>query len=938
MTKTLQIFFSVNALLSGSLARAGTYDSLPLRSALSPEPHFQTNLGRDGHRFESGNINRYRLYNFYARQAQFHLVSNQFSDLLLPYPGLEGGRRGHWGNTNEKLSSAELKRTEEPKYHRIVNRGENGDAYVCVKHDDSQSVCLFAKSSASMSKVVLKADMRAPVHLFSHKVDRLGFDMELRGQDYLINRGAEWYASNGDAEVVSQGGYHLYEDKVIYRRTVGGAPLLDHPTVAYEEGVAVYSRHLMWGAQTPELKFHLPESIQKIDTSKVKIKKDRDAWIAVIGDTSKQLVHRVSSSQGNQGISMRNEGGKVIVSFDPNKKGTKIQMSTWVASAKESKKVSKVQKPLSLGKYLKGGARHFKKDITVSGVLDADPAARGTGYAIDDIPVPVENPYGVPMTTSGIAFDADGSAYVPTLVGDVWKVTGLDSTLKAVKWQRYASGMNSPLGIEVINGVPHVLTQHQIVQLIDLNKDGEADFIKPFTEMKLPNGRLHNLEQDAEGNIYFTNVAGIHQVSADGKSIKAVSGGSRNPLGLSVRADGLALSDASEGNKSNGACSIFESKHPENEKTVAKQRRILYLPRGIDNSPGSRIFMNSDKFGPLGKSLMGVSYGTGRIYQIMRDANNGSPQAALRLLPGEFSSGSARLETNPKDGQIYIVGFDGWGDFGVDEGSLNRVRYTGKEELVPLSWKAHSNGVSIKFNIAVDPESITAEKMFLQQWNYIDSAHTYGSGEYSVKNPDQLGHDRLKVKSVSFSKDMKEMFIVAPDILPAMSTQIYGALKSKSGVKLKLDLYATINQLPKDALSGDPAATGKKYDLVVPYKANNGNTYETITAFFDARAGKAVVKRAVGPVVPYKKDELNYEWINTNIIMKQNCIACHGATGKYDFSSYESLMTVINLKEPSKSHALGMMGSGSMPPYPMPTVPPEMQKALLEWIEAGAPQ
>ena len=83
-------------LLTCTLSKAGQYDALPLRSALSNESHFQTSQGREGHRFEGAEINKYRLYDFYKRQAEYHLAQEKPTDLLLPYPGLEGGRRGHW--------------------------------------------------------------------------------------------------------------------------------------------------------------------------------------------------------------------------------------------------------------------------------------------------------------------------------------------------------------------------------------------------------------------------------------------------------------------------------------------------------------------------------------------------------------------------------------------------------------------------------------------------------------------------------------------------------------------------------------------------------------------------------------------------------------------------------------------------------------------------
>lgn len=938
MTVIPYIALSAVFLLSASLVTAGKYDALPLRGALSSEPHFQTNLGRDGHRFAGGEINKYRLYDFYARQAEYHLGLQEFKPLILPYPGLEGGRRGHWGNTNEILSSAILDRTAEPKYYRLVNRGPKGNQFVCVSHEGSQSVCLFGGSASAMSKVTLNADLRTPRYAFSHKVDRFGFDLRLKGQDYLVNHGPEWHLEQGKQAKVVNDGYHLYQDKVIFRRVVGKVPLLDFPTVSYHGSTAVYTRHLEWLGNTEALQFPLPIEAALLRSPTIKISKHGNDWVAVVRDGSRQLTHRVRCSEQSGSIALRAESGKIWVAFPALQKGTMIQMSSWISPLADKPISSPVIQTEKLSSYLGGGSRYFAKDVTVKGILNADSAAKGAAYEIDDIPVPSKNPYGTPMTTCGLAFDRDGNAYLSTLVGDVWKVSGIDKTLHAVKWQRYASGLNSPLGLEMVDGVLHVLTQHQILQLHDMNKDGEADFIKPFTKGRFPAGRLHDLSRDAAGNFYCSHVKGIHRISADGKSIEKVSVHSRNPLGIGVRPDGLALSDSSEGNKSNGTCTVFESFHSENTKTAAKLNRILYLPRGVDNSPGSRKFMNSPAFGPLGKSIMGVSYGTGRIYQILRDSNHGSPQAALQLLPGEFSSGTARLDTNPKDGQLYVVGLDGWGDFGVEEGCFSRVRYTGKEALIPISWKSYNNGLSVRFNMPLDSESITREQIFLQQWNYRDSLHTYGSVEYSVKDPHQIGHDRLKVASVHFSADGMEMFINAPDIRPAMCTQIFGKLKSQSGVEMVFDLYATINKLPDHGMKGEPSIPDKPQSLEVPYKANNGNTYATITNFFDKLAGRDAVERPVGPVVAYKKSELNYKWINTNIIQKQACIACHMAGTQHDFSSYEKLLKAIDLKHPGKSHLLGMTESGSMPPYPMPTVHPEMQKALREWINMGAPE
>jgi azurin len=64
-----------------------SYDRKPLRPELWP--HWQDPVNRD------------RLYDFYAKEADF-FRSQPVVPLLLPqYPGLDGGKLGHWGNQNE---------------------------------------------------------------------------------------------------------------------------------------------------------------------------------------------------------------------------------------------------------------------------------------------------------------------------------------------------------------------------------------------------------------------------------------------------------------------------------------------------------------------------------------------------------------------------------------------------------------------------------------------------------------------------------------------------------------------------------------------------------------------------------------------------------------------------------------------------------------------
>ncbi|HWB02528.1 MAG TPA: DUF6797 domain-containing protein [Verrucomicrobiales bacterium] len=48
-------------------------------------------------------VNRERIYDFYAKEAQWFMKQTPVPPLLPEYPGLDGGRHGHWGNQNEEV-------------------------------------------------------------------------------------------------------------------------------------------------------------------------------------------------------------------------------------------------------------------------------------------------------------------------------------------------------------------------------------------------------------------------------------------------------------------------------------------------------------------------------------------------------------------------------------------------------------------------------------------------------------------------------------------------------------------------------------------------------------------------------------------------------------------------------------------------------------------
>jgi len=455
----------------------------------------------------------------------------------------------------------------------------------------------------------------------------------------------------------------------------------------------------------------------------------------------------------------------------------------------------------------KPSARYADKPITLSGEI-GEPIP-GSPFAIDRIPVPHHNEFGSLMFLGGHDFFANGDAVVCTIMGDVWRVSGLDETLKNVTWARIATGLNQALGLSILDDEIYVIGRGRITRLHDLNGDGEIDYFENFCDDFPSSEGGHDfytgLQRDENGYLYFVAAnSGVIRVAPDGSSAESIADGLRNTNGVGVSKDGIVTTSTNEGDWT-PASAVFEVREDDfygryfydQESPIAPA--MCYLPRGIDNSSGGQIFCDSSSWGPLEGQLFHFSYGAGTWMMVLRDVEEGKrTQGAAVPLPGDFASGAHRGRFSPKDGHLYVSGADGWGSYAISDGSFARVRYTGGPNHLPIGWQAHSNGIVIEFSEPVDPGNLKAENFFAQAWNYV-YADAYGSLEYSLEHPEMPGHDRVEVSAVHpIGENGKRIFIEMPEIVPAMQMQIHGRLKSVKGKDFTLDMYPTVLRLRED--------------------------------------------------------------------------------------------------------------------------------------------
>ena len=445
------------------------------------------------------------------------------------------------------------------------------------------------------------------------------------------------------------------------------------------------------------------------------------------------------------------------------------------------------------------------KPLAVSGIWNERLITKGSlgtekPYSTDTFTLPLKNPWKSLFFLGGVDFISENKLAVCTIHGDVWICEIQSKDLSKLSWKRFAAGLHQALGLKVKGGLIHVTCRDQIVALHDTNNDDEADFYECVSNRfkTSPGGHdfITDLQLDDKGRWYIASGnQGVVRLDEKKKTVEVLGAGLRNPNGMGMNDDGsVVLTSVQEGSwtPASAICDMSQGDHfgyggPKNGKYTEP---MLYLPRGIDNSSGGQAYINSKKWGPVNGQWVHFSMGFATQFLLLREVIDGKSQSAAVVLPGEFKAGAHRGRFSPYDGQLYVAGSKSWGNYGVEEGSLQRVRYSGGNFPYPSSYETRDNGILLSFAEA-QPKTLTDKNLwFIQHWNYRFSG-AYGSKEYSVENPMQKGHDRLELRSVQYLDGGKKIFLEIPQIQPADQLHLH------FNGDTKLEMFATVHRLGK---------------------------------------------------------------------------------------------------------------------------------------------
>lgn len=610
---------------------------------------------------------------------------------------------------------------------------------------------------------------------------------------FAIPSGPGWIGST-----CRYSGLHLRGKRVALEYTIDNVRVLESPWLEASGEIKIFTRTFELAPSSRPMKLIVAGGGESAT-----LNNGPNRSRAVVGFDKGVLAFSASGS----GVNFTNDNGKLTMGFPVRSASQRAKLLIWSGDEnlmpKFNEFASATEKIDDLESLLEPGPARWTPELKVAGQRGIDTDI----LAVDTLTVPYNNPWKALMFLAGVDFRPDGSAFVCTIHGDVWRVSGIDNTLRELKWKRFATGLFQPLGLKVRGGDVFVLGRDQITRLHDLNGDGEADYYENFCNL-IETTPGHNyvtcLEKDNAGNFYFVDPKGAHRITSDGKTMETIATGFRNPNGLGVNADGGIVTIApqqGEWTPSSAICEIktrgyygYGGPKVTADRPLGFDPPLCWIPHSIDNSSGSQVWVPPNHWGPFGNQMLHLLWGRCGLMVVLRDVVGGVAQGAVVPLPGRFLSGPHRGTFNPNDGQLYVAASTGWQTSAVKDGALHRVRFTGKPVYLPIGWHARNNGLSLTFTQPLDRAAAEDMGSFaVHQWNYRYAAQ-YGSKDWSVANPDKEGHDEVQLKSARLMADGKTVFLEM-NLRSVMQMEIKYGLNTSDGKTMRGQFWLTLNRV-----------------------------------------------------------------------------------------------------------------------------------------------
>ncbi|TWU51651.1 DUF6797 domain-containing protein [Rubripirellula reticaptiva] len=169
-------------------------------------------------------VNRDRQYDFYTKQAEHYRAATHFRALIAPYPGLDGGDQGHWGNQDEQTwadgrwNDAKLGSVQSGVFRAkgltiprgvCVQLGDDGELATCFNPDTLSYDAVWSGGFVKLNSV------------------RHGFVDGLKPRGQLVKH----EKSKAPDQSFQYHGFYRYGKRIVFAYRIGDAEYLDSPWV-----------------------------------------------------------------------------------------------------------------------------------------------------------------------------------------------------------------------------------------------------------------------------------------------------------------------------------------------------------------------------------------------------------------------------------------------------------------------------------------------------------------------------------------------------------------------------------------------------------------------------------------------------------------------------------------------------------------------------------
>jgi glucose/arabinose dehydrogenase/plastocyanin len=713
-------------------------------------------------------------------------------------------------------------------------------------------------------------------------------------------------------------GLHVHGDEVVFALTVGGARILEKFGFRRVGHDPVFTRTVNVSATSEKLTLlvvsapvgpatRLEQSTASADTGQVAIHSGGEVRLIGYRGLPKDVQWNLEAGQLSLSLPALTGDLRFQLSIGPVRPAVQNGATSALLQADAES--------LDLSRFLEPGPARYQTLETQARTATSEHGP----LVVDTLILPHENPWNSHFRLSAVDFLSDGRAAVVSMSGDVWLVSGIQDTLGMLRWQRFATGLNQPLGLVVVNDTIYVNGRDQITRLHDTNRDGYADRYENFNNAVMTGTNFHafnlNLEVDAQGRFLWAKstpwptgnpgeLSDAHHItphdgvlfrlSPDGRQFEIIARGLRNPNGLSIGPKGEIYVSDNEGNwvPTSKVTRIVEgafhgfvpSAHRASPvggwaPTDDWVKPLIWTPHagpGSDNSPSqARVIDNPAWPNELQGDLLLASYGRGTLSLLLMEEVDGQPQAAHLILPLQFRSGLQQMRFH-RDGHLYLVGMTNWSStsHGGDRGGFHRVRYTADKPLhVPVALNTRTGGLELRFATPLDRASATNPANYrLSKWTYTWNS-SYGSKQFfSLEKPGQAGPDPVAVQSATLSGDDRTLLLAIPALTPGSIPRIpiTGTLphqiEASIGMIMQIDYDirtangAQLRQLISKTIHrvpGDPSTTGHGHGSPMNASARAGERQRVQSRSSTGTTVPKNVGRVV--VVRSKGTELSYE-------------------------------------------------------------------------------